>query len=113
MKNIIITIFTLLIVATLGLYLVSFQVRETEICLVTTFGEPTRELTEPKLYYRWPAPIQRIYPPIWPMLRDLQEIPGTVQTGKSNSKPRAEQDWRVIPLSTCRATGMTGPSIMV
>ena len=36
MKNLAITIFIALIVMTLGLYLVSFQVRETESALVTT-----------------------------------------------------------------------------
>jgi membrane protease subunit HflC len=62
MKNIAITIFIVLIVAVLGLYLVSFQVRETESTLVTTFGKPTRELTEPGWYFKWPAPIQRVHP---------------------------------------------------
>jgi len=62
MKNIAITIFILLVVTTLGLYLVSFQVRETESVLVTTFGKPTREITEPGWYFKWPAPIQRKHP---------------------------------------------------
>lgn len=44
MKNIAITIFVVLIVTTLGLFLVSFQVRETESCLVTTFGDATKFL---------------------------------------------------------------------
>ena len=62
MKNIIITIFIVLIVAIMVLYLVSFQVREIESVLVTTFGKPTREITEPGWYFKWPAPIQRVYP---------------------------------------------------
>jgi membrane protease subunit HflC len=61
MKNIAITIFVVLIVTTLGLFLVSFQVRETESCLVTTFGRPTRALTEPGWYFKWPVPIQRVH----------------------------------------------------
>jgi len=61
MKNIAVTIFILLVVAVLGLYLVSFQVREIESALVTTFGKPTRTLTEPGWYFKWPAPIQRAY----------------------------------------------------
>jgi len=44
------------------LYLVSFQVREIESVLVTTFGKPTREITEPGWYFKWPAPIQRVHP---------------------------------------------------
>ncbi len=62
MKNIAITIFIVLVVAVLGLYLISFQVRETESVLVTTFGRPTRQITEPGWYFKWPAPIQRKHP---------------------------------------------------
>ncbi|MHC4761964.1 MAG: protease modulator HflC [Planctomycetota bacterium] len=61
MKSIAITILVLLLVTILGLYLVSFQVRQTEFALVTTFGKPVRELTEPRLYFKWPPPIQRIH----------------------------------------------------
>jgi len=61
MKNLAITIFIVLVVAVLGLYLVSFQVREIESALVTTFGKPTLEITKPGWYFKWPAPIQRVY----------------------------------------------------
>ena len=61
MKNIAITIFIVLIVAVMGLYLVSFQVRETESALVTRFGEAKREITEPGFCFRWPPPIDRVY----------------------------------------------------
>ncbi|MFQ6034611.1 MAG: protease modulator HflC [Sedimentisphaerales bacterium] len=61
MKSIAITVFVVLIVAILALYLFSFQVREIESALVTTFGEPTRQITEPGWYFKWPAPIQRVY----------------------------------------------------
>ncbi|MHC4558339.1 MAG: SPFH domain-containing protein [Planctomycetota bacterium] len=61
MKNIAITIFVVLIVMTLGLYLISFQVRETESCLITTLGKPTRPITAPGWYFKWPAPIQQVH----------------------------------------------------
>ena len=61
MKNITITIFVVLLIAALGLYLIAFQVREIESVMVTTFGRPTRQITEPDLYFKWPAPIQRVY----------------------------------------------------
>jgi len=60
MKSIAITIFIVLIIAVLALYLFSFQVREIESALVTTFGEPTRQITQPGWYFKWPAPIQRV-----------------------------------------------------
>jgi len=61
MKNIAITIFILLVVAVMMLYLVSFQVREIESALVTTFGRPTRQITEPGWYFKWPMPVERVY----------------------------------------------------
>lgn len=61
MKNITITIFVVLLIAALGLYLIAFQVREIESVMVTTFGRPTRQITEPGLYFKWPAPIERVY----------------------------------------------------
>jgi len=61
MKSIAITIFIVLVIAVLGLYLFSFQVRETESALVTTFGKATSQLTKPGWYPKWPAPIQRIH----------------------------------------------------
>ena len=61
MKSIAITIFVVLIIAILTLYLFSFQVREIETALVTTFGKPTRNITEPGWYFKLPAPIQRIH----------------------------------------------------
>ena len=61
MKNIAITIFIALVAVVMGLYLITFQVRETESALVTRFGKPVREITEPKLYFKWPAPIERVH----------------------------------------------------
>jgi membrane protease subunit HflC len=61
MKNLTITIFIVLIFAIMGLWLFLFQVRETESALVTTFGEPKRKITEPRLCFKWPRPIQRVY----------------------------------------------------
>lgn len=61
MKNIAITIFIAFIAVVLGLYLVSFQVREIESALVTRFGKPTRQITEPGWYFKLPVPIERVY----------------------------------------------------
>ncbi|MHC4193038.1 MAG: SPFH domain-containing protein, partial [Planctomycetota bacterium] len=61
MRNIAIIIFVVLVVVVLGLYLVSFQVRETESALVMTFGKPKRGITEPGWYFKWPRPIQSVY----------------------------------------------------
>lgn len=60
MKNIAVTIFVVLLIVFLGLSFVSFQVREIESALVTRFGRPTRQITEPGIYSKWPPPIERV-----------------------------------------------------
>jgi membrane protease subunit HflC len=44
-----------------GLLLVCFQVRTTEVAMLTTFGKPTRPITEPGFDVKWPWPIQQVY----------------------------------------------------
>src|SRR5688572_16616655 len=51
----------LLLLLIFGLLLVFFQVRTTEVAMVTTFGRPTRPVTEPGAYMKWPWPIQQVY----------------------------------------------------
>lgn len=50
----------LLLVLFLAL-LFCFQVRTTEVAVVTTFGRYSRDLPNPGLYFRWPVPIQNVY----------------------------------------------------
>ena len=38
-----------------------FQVRNTEVAVVTTFGRYSRDIPEPGLYFRLPVPIQSVY----------------------------------------------------
>jgi len=51
----------LVLILIFGLLLFTFQVRTTEVAVVTTFGKPTRPLTEPNLYLKWPWPIQKVW----------------------------------------------------
>lgn len=48
----------LLIFATL---LFVFQVRTTEVAVITTFGRPTRTIDKPNAYFKWPWPIQKVH----------------------------------------------------
>src|SRR5204862_6804110 len=43
------------------LLLFTFQVRQTEVVMVTTFGRPTRPVREPGLKIKWPYPVQQVY----------------------------------------------------
>jgi modulator of FtsH protease HflC len=65
-RNYLTLLIGLLLVLVFGALLFCFQVRQTEIALVTTFGKPTRSINvdlarpEPGLYFKWPWPIERV-----------------------------------------------------
>ena len=60
-RNPLTLIIALLLILIFGFLLFSFQVRTTEVAVVTTFGKPTRPITEPNLYAKWPWPIQKVW----------------------------------------------------
>jgi membrane protease subunit HflC len=61
-RNPLILIIGIVLVIIFGLLLFTFQVRKSEVVVVTTFGKPTREITEPGvLYFRWPWGIQMVH----------------------------------------------------
>jgi membrane protease subunit HflC len=60
MKHIAVPIVALIFII-MCVYLVTFQVRETEAAFVTRFGEPVRQITEPGLYFKWPTPIEQVH----------------------------------------------------
>lgn len=61
MKNITVPILVVLILIVMAIYLIAFQVRETESAFITRFGKPVREITKPGLYFKWPTPIERVH----------------------------------------------------
>lgn len=44
----------------LTIYMITFQVRATEVAVVTTFGKVTRSIEAPGLYWKWPFPVQYV-----------------------------------------------------
>jgi membrane protease subunit HflC len=60
-RNPLTLIIGLLLILIFGFLLFSFQVRTTEVAVVTTFGNPTRPITKPNLYFKWPWPIQKVW----------------------------------------------------
>src|SRR6266513_1206975 len=50
-----------LLILIFGLLLFVFQVRKSEVAVVTTFGKATRPITEPGAYFKWPWPIQMVH----------------------------------------------------
>jgi len=105
MKNIAITIFTILIIITLGLYLVSFQVRETETCLVMTFGKADKPITEPGWKFKWPYPIQQIQKFDSRMKVYVPEVEETTTSGGEPIIVNTYVVWRIAdPLLYYKAT---------
>ena len=50
-----------ILVVVFFLLLFTFQVRQNEVVMVTTFDRPTRPVTDPGLKFKWPYPIQKVY----------------------------------------------------
>jgi modulator of FtsH protease HflC len=61
-RNLLTLVIGILLIIIFGLWLFVFQVRTTDVAVVTTFGNPTRPITEPGAYFKWPWPIQKVWP---------------------------------------------------
>src|SRR5258707_12483906 len=61
MKNPLTLAIGLILVAIFVVLLFAFQVRTTEVAVVTTFGKPTRPITDPGPYFKWPWPVQKVH----------------------------------------------------
>jgi membrane protease subunit HflC len=60
-RNPLIYVISILVALIVLLMLFTFQVRQSEVVVVTTFGKPTREITQPGPYLRLPWGIQMIH----------------------------------------------------
>ena len=60
-KNTVSIIVGALLLLIFVLLLFVYQVRTTEVAVVTTFGKPTDQKTEPRAYFKLPWPIQKVY----------------------------------------------------
>ena len=51
-----------MLVVIFALLLFTFQVRQSEVAVLTTFGKPAaNNIDQPNLYFKWPWPIQQVY----------------------------------------------------
>jgi modulator of FtsH protease HflC len=60
-RSSLIIVIGVLLVVIFGFWLCAFQVRTTEVAVVTTFGKPAKSITAAGLYWKWPPPAQRVY----------------------------------------------------
>src|ERR1044071_9536944 len=59
-RNVITVLIGALLLAIVALLLFVFQVRQSQVAVVTTFGKPTR-MAGPGPHIKWPAPIEKVY----------------------------------------------------
>src|ERR1051325_2659340 len=60
-RNIITVLIGVMLIIVFGLWLFVFQVRQSEVAVVTTFSKPTRPITAPGAHLRLPWPIQMVH----------------------------------------------------
>ena len=60
-RNTITVIVGFLLLLIFVILLFTFQVRQTEVAVVTTFDKPTRFIEQAGLNWKWPRPIQKVY----------------------------------------------------
>jgi modulator of FtsH protease HflC len=60
-KNLLTLVIGAVLIVIFALLLFVFQVRKSEVAVVTTFGKPVQNISEPGAYFKWPWPIQKVY----------------------------------------------------
>jgi membrane protease subunit HflC len=61
-KNLLTIVIAAVLVVIFALLLFTFQVRQSEVAVLTTFGKPAaNNIDQPNLYFKWPWPIQQVY----------------------------------------------------
>ena len=61
-KNLITIVIAAVLVVIFALLLFTFQVHQSEVAVLTTFGKPAaNNIDKPNLYFKWPWPIQQVY----------------------------------------------------
>ncbi len=61
-KNLITIVIAAVLVVIFALLLFTFQVRQSEVAVLTTFSKPAaNNIDQPSLYFKWPWPIQQVY----------------------------------------------------
>src|SRR6185369_7304755 len=60
-RNLLTLVIGAVLIVIFALLLFVFQVRLSEVAVVTTFGKAVRNISEPGAYFKWPWPIQKVY----------------------------------------------------
>jgi membrane protease subunit HflC len=103
MKRSTITLVTAaLLVVIFLLLLFTFQVRQTEVAIVTTFGKFSREIKAPGLYGKLPWPIQRVY-----------KFDSRIQSHEAKLEQTVTKDGNLILISTFVGWQISNPRLFL
>ncbi len=91
-----------LILVIAALLLFTFQLRQSEVAVVTTFGKPTSEFTEPRPYpfFKWPWPIQTVYKLDKRIQNFEDKFSETLTADNNNILTRVYVGWRISDAKT-------------
>ena len=80
-----------LLIVIVGLLLFVFQVRQSEVVVVTTFGKPTRDVTSPGPHLRLPWPIENVHR----FDQRVQNFEDKFTEGPASSRALTRPTWRI------------------
>ena len=102
MKNLTTIVVGVLILAIAALLLFTFQLRQSEVAVVTTFGKPTDEVTEPRAYpfFKWPWPIQTVYKLDKRVQNFEDKFSETLTADNNNLLTRVYVGWKISDAKT-------------
>ncbi|NOS71729.1 MAG: protease modulator HflC [Verrucomicrobia bacterium] len=91
-----------LILVIAALLLFTFQLRQSEVAVVTTFGKPTSEFTEPRPYpfFKWPWPIQTVYKLDKRIQNFEDKFSETLTADNNNILTRVYVGWKISDAKT-------------
>ena len=102
MKNLTTIVVGVLILVIAALLLFTFQLRQSEVAVVTTFGKPTDEVTEPRAYpfLKWPWPIQTVYKLDKRIQNFEDKFSETLTADNNNLLTRVYVGWKISDAKT-------------
>ncbi len=91
-----------IIVVIFAMMLFAFQVRQTEVVVVTTFGEFSRTLDKPDLYFRLPWPIQ-----------DVHRFDNRIRNFERKYEQTTTKDGRILVIEVFLGWRITNPQMFL
>jgi membrane protease subunit HflC len=99
-RNLLTIIIGLVLIFIFTLLLFVFQVRQSEVAVVTRFGRVDREKSEPGAYGRWPWPIENVYKLDQRIQNFEDKLTETLTADNNNLLTSVYVGWRITDAKT-------------